>query len=377
MELVKTTNQSSLDKLVVNADTLEKMQDIGKAILMSGFAPDHFKKDNDAMGVMIAIATGQKLGLDVLQSMNNIVPIKGVPTLKGDLIRSLIKSHPDCEKWEEDYEGTPGSDDFAHVLTVKRKGFKEKVRRVSIADAKRYGLYVDQAMVNENKAKIKAWWDERDPQKKSKYAPGDISKSGWYRYPERMLMYRNIGFTGRDEFGDILMDMPSYEERKDFVDNGTVDAEYTDVTTAATTATTKKTAGKKAAPVQEAPIVNETPVNEAAGETIIEANEIEEVKPEEEIVPVQEEKPEPPVTVSEAPEAPIPSFILILSDTDKRPMHEGAAFIATMASMFPHNFPSPNSVYDFLRDQGVAEPKTFIRTAPLKEIAKYFAHLTQ
>ncbi|HRG29443.1 MAG TPA: hypothetical protein PLJ00_16210 [Chitinophagales bacterium] len=362
---VSKTN--AIDSLIQSANTLPEMQEIGKAILLSGFAPDHFKKDNDAMGCIIAIATGHKLGLDMLQSLNNIVPIKGVPTLKGDLIRSLIKNSPECEKWDEFYEGTPFEDDYCHVIVMKRRGYNEKTRKFSVEMAKRAGLFITAEDVTKNKEAIRKWYDNKDNNSKSKYPPGDISKSGWYRYPDRMLMYRNIGFAGRDEFGDILMNLKSYEEIKDFTENTTVEAEYqvVDDAPAAQTTTKKAAATKKVAEKAEKPVVEvaPVPVEEVPVET---ETVVEEVKPE----IAEEKQPE------EKEEIAVPAWVSgFLNANSPRPLFECAAFVTNLSSMFPQQFESPNKVYDFLKDQGVAEPKTFVKTAALQEITKYFAHL--
>ncbi|MCB0796800.1 MAG: hypothetical protein KDB85_04180 [Chitinophagales bacterium] len=189
------------DRLLTNSQTIEDAMKVATMIKKSGFCPEHL----DEGGIIIAVSAGQALGLGLMQSMVDIVPIKGLPTLKGDLIRSLIMPNKSiCEVWEESYEGpepdyTKGpdgfKDDFCHVLKVQRVGQKERIFRFSVLQAKQMGLWITVGEAT------------KEPKLKHK---------GWYKTPQRMLMYRNIGFAGRDVWGDILRGFKSYEEVLDY-----------------------------------------------------------------------------------------------------------------------------------------------------------------
>ena len=387
MELVTTNNNTSfVDKMLSNVESIEQVKEIGLAIIKSGFCPDHFKKDGgDPVGLMLCVDQGKRLGLDVMQSMLNIVPIKGVPTLKGDLIRNLIKISGVCEKWEEYYEGVKGTDEYTHVLVFRRKGDKEDKRvTVSIADARRWGLFVDEAMVQKNKADIKAWWAENDPSKKSRYAPGDLTKSGWYRDPERMLMYRNIGFVGRDYFGDVINNMRSYEEEKDFqesldLDNSTQERPTVEKGTTAMAATPRKRNIQKTEQKTEQPVPVAEPVVEAEYEEVPEPQE-EQGEVEQGEVPVAE-APVPVEPVEELQQqkeedrgseaingALLENIKSMLPSASGRPLHETSAFRAQLVKIYPQFFPDIKSVKSRFEELGVPNSSEFLRDSSHEDI---------
>ena len=75
-----------------------------KDIVKSGLAPSDVKNPQDAM---ILIMTGADLGLNAMQSLNNIHVIKGRPTVGALMKLALVRAHPSCKyfkivKWTSD-----------------------------------------------------------------------------------------------------------------------------------------------------------------------------------------------------------------------------------------------------------------------------------
>ena len=193
-ELSVVKSESFVEKMLINTESIEDAKKLGTFIIESGFAPKQFTADKPS-AIIIAIDMGASLGLKWSQSLQEIVIINNLPTLKGDGAKALILSSGKCDKWEEEYTGTFPNDDFTHKITARRKGdTKDTVATFSIFEAKRAGLWVTDADV------------ARDY--KNKYKP-------WFTYPKRMVRYRNVGFIARDLFPDVLKGLVVFEEAQD------------------------------------------------------------------------------------------------------------------------------------------------------------------
>jgi len=201
-----------------------------KTLYMSKMIPEHYYKDKDEdtsiAAIVIALQYGSQVGLMGLTALQEITIIRGKPGLSGDATKALIKQSGLIEKWEESHVGEEFEDDFIHQVVVKRKGEKEQTHKFSVGDAKRAKL-----------------WGKTGP---------------WTEYPKRMLMYRNIGFIGRDVFPDIMKGFKVTEELTDYPAEGV------------TTLTTKE--GKKVEVKPQTPVAaavadvvkNSTPEKEEA-----------------------------------------------------------------------------------------------------------------
>jgi len=142
----------------------------------SGFTPDGV---NSPQSCFIIMAKALEIGLGLMQSMESIAVINGKAAIWGDAITALIHRSGLLEEWEETYEGDAGTDEWACVCRMKRKGGMEVANRFSLADAKQAGL---------------------------------MSKTPWQRYTARMMKMRARGFTSRDLFADVLGGMYLAEE---------------------------------------------------------------------------------------------------------------------------------------------------------------------
>jgi hypothetical protein len=138
------------------------------------------------MAAAAVIQAGMEMGLKPMMAIRSLtVSTRGEIGVPGDLALAMVRSSPLYESYREYYTGREGSDEFAAVVAVKRKGEPEQTESFSVADAKRAGL-----------------WGKKD--------------TPWVNYPRRMLKYRARGFILRDVFGDVLQGFYITEELDDF-----------------------------------------------------------------------------------------------------------------------------------------------------------------
>lgn len=152
---------------------------ISKTLAASQLVPKDYQGKPE--NVFVAIAWGQELGLQPLQSLQNIAVINGRPAIWGDAALAICSERPDFEDIVETLTGE--GEKRVATCTIKRRGRSPVVRTFSVADAKQAGLW---------------------------------SKSGpWQQYPERMLQLRARGFALRDAFPDAMRGFKTAEEVAD------------------------------------------------------------------------------------------------------------------------------------------------------------------
>jgi len=162
--------------------TMEGMMKYAEMIIASGLAPKHFLGRPEA--IVLAAQLGTSIGLTVAQSLQSINVVNGMTGIKGDTAKALINASGKQEVWKETITGTIAGGDYQMSIYSKRKDTKEEQTVVfSMFHAKRAGLWVTDADVKKDSRKG--------------YGP-------WYKYPERMIRYRALGFLCRDLYGDIL-----------------------------------------------------------------------------------------------------------------------------------------------------------------------------
>ena len=142
----------------------------------------------NAGNILVAIQWGMELGLQPMQSMQNIAVINGRPSLWGDSVIALVKSSPLCEYVVEEVN------DNGATCKVKRRGEPEQVRYFTVEDAKKASL-----------------WGKTGP---------------WTQYPKRMLQMRARSWALRDVFPDVLRGMPIAEELQDMPTEKEVSSSY-------------------------------------------------------------------------------------------------------------------------------------------------------
>lgn len=212
MEDNKLAKRSDVSFVTHSLQTLDGAKEWAKEYLNSKLAPAHFyEKTGDGkpdysrgnVGAIVAvIAHGHDVGMSATQSIQQIVPINGLTSIKGDGAKALIMASGLCKSWQEKITGTMSGGDYLITITSARKDPNEEMSRsFGIGQAKRAGLWIEKADVT-NKAKLQ-------------YSP-------WYRYPDRMLKYRALGFLARDLYPDVMSGMVTQEEAMDYPDDVTV-----------------------------------------------------------------------------------------------------------------------------------------------------------
>ena len=155
--------------------TFDQAMTFANMLADSDMVPKDFKSKPG--NCLIAIQWGYEVGLQPLQSLQNIAVINGRPAMWGDAVIALVRASPLCEYIKETDDGNTAT------CAVKRKGQPEEVRTFSMADAKLAGL--------EGKA------------------------GPWTNYPKRMRQMRARAFALRDVFPDVLRGMAIAEEAMD------------------------------------------------------------------------------------------------------------------------------------------------------------------
>jgi hypothetical protein len=207
--------------------TIQSAMEYANILLKSKLCPSHFyekKRDGDKLvvdyengkpeAVVLVIQHGMEIGLSVSQSLQQIVPVNGLISLKGDGAKSLIFSSGASEVWDEKESGTISDGTFTVEIYSKRKNGKEKTEIFSLDLAKRAGLYYSDAELKQLEISTNDW------QKKKAYA---FKQGAWFKYPARMVQYRAIGWMARDLYPDIINGMMTMEEAIDIPqEEGTV-----------------------------------------------------------------------------------------------------------------------------------------------------------
>lgn len=180
----------------IRPGNLREAYTLAKIISRSDLAPKDYKNKPD--NCLVAIQFGAELGLQPMQSLQNIAVINGRPGIFGDAALGLVLASGKAEYVKE----TPIGDILKNkvaVCTTKRRGSGvEHTASFSIEDAQRAKL-----------------WGKAGP---------------WTEYPQRMMQMRARGFCLRDVYPDVLKGLTCAEELQD-----TPEGEPRDITPRTTT----------------------------------------------------------------------------------------------------------------------------------------------
>ena len=139
--------------------------------------PKHYQgKEGDTM---IAMMMGVEIGLNPIQSLQNIAVINGRPSIYGDALLALVQKSPKFDGIVE----TINEETMTATCTIKRKGNPPHTSTFSKEDAEKASL-----------------WGKQGP---------------WSQYPKRMLAMRARGFALRNQFADALLGLITSEEAED------------------------------------------------------------------------------------------------------------------------------------------------------------------
>lgn len=170
--------------------TFDEAMRIASALAKSSMVPACYRNKPD--DVFAAMELGSRLGMGAMQSLQNIAPINGKPSVFGDGFLGIIQSFPDYAGHDEDNADTALAQGFGRCKMRRRMrdgSIKEVEQRITVDMAKKAG-----------------WWGKAGP---------------WTGTPGRMLQWRARSWSGRDLFADRLCGISSAEEAMDCVVDAT------------------------------------------------------------------------------------------------------------------------------------------------------------
>ena len=165
-----------MNALTLSPQTFQELQTFVGLISSTNMIPQSFvdKKTGtiNKGDILIAMMMGVEVGLNPIQSLQNVAVIKGRPSIWGDAMLGLCQKHPDFISIDESFNDST----MTATCTVKRRGGKPHSQTFSEEDAKN-----------------------------AKLLPAANDYTPWKRYPKRMLAMRARGFALRNQFADALL----------------------------------------------------------------------------------------------------------------------------------------------------------------------------
>ena len=175
MNAIAKTNNSGFS---LQPQNLDQAMRLAEMLASSGMVPKQYV--NNPQATLVAMMMGNEIGLNPLQSLQNIAVINGKPSIYADALLALVQNHPKFGGHEESFDERT----MTATCTVWRRGDEKKhTVTFSQADAEKAGL-----------------WGKPGP---------------WQSYPKRMLMWRARGYALRDKFADALGGLITVEEARD------------------------------------------------------------------------------------------------------------------------------------------------------------------
>lgn len=154
--------------------------------LAGGVAP----KGMTSVGqVALAIQTGMEAGLTPMHSLQAVVVINGNTSWRGQAAVGLIRADARCKYIRHWSEGK-GEEMKGVCVSLRSGASREEKTEFTVAQARTAGL-----------------WQKKG--RKGEDTP-------WITYPDRQLMWRAVGFHGKDHWADVLGGFPIAEEAQDY-----------------------------------------------------------------------------------------------------------------------------------------------------------------
>ena len=162
--------------------TLADVERFSTLIYKSTLVPKDYR--NNLADVIGIITFGLEIGLNPMQSLQNIAWINSKPSVYGDMLLALVEASGLLESFDEVDPDEALKTGMARC-SVKRRGRQEITRTFTKADAET----------------AKLW-----------------TKDIWRAYPGRMLQMRARSWALRDAFSDVLKGLIAREEAQDIID---------------------------------------------------------------------------------------------------------------------------------------------------------------
>lgn len=157
--------------------SMDDLWRLSGAIARSSLCPRGMSQDD----VFLCLDYGLALGLPWSMATSTVAIINGKPVIYGRGMLGVVRASGFLEDVQESFEGTPGTDEYTAVCTLKRRGqATPKDGRFSVADAKRARL-----------------WGKSGP---------------WAEHPNNQLMWRARGRAYGELFADVLLGLHIAEE---------------------------------------------------------------------------------------------------------------------------------------------------------------------
>jgi hypothetical protein len=160
--------------------SLSEAMEFSKLIANSNFVPQEYRgKPGD---ILVCLQMGAELGLSPLAALQSISVINGKPSVWGDGAIALVQASGLLVDHAEDVEGE-GDERYGYCRMVRRGRATPYMKKFSIADAKRAGLW---------------------------------GRNVWKGYPDVMLVARARSACMRAAFPDVLKGVITREEAIDY-----------------------------------------------------------------------------------------------------------------------------------------------------------------
>lgn len=202
-----------LQVLQMQVQTLELCRQLGAHYASTDMVPKQYQGKPESAAV--AIQWGMEIGLQPLQSLQNVAVVNNSPCLWGDALIAIVKGSGQCEYIRSEFD----DETMTAYVATKRKGEQEEVRSYSMEDAKRAGL---------------------------------AGRQTYQQHPKRMLNARARSHVLRDVYADLLRGF----QVREIIEEDHVEK---DITPKSDTLKSllKPTAKAEAKPEQPAPLANE------------------------------------------------------------------------------------------------------------------------
>lgn len=189
------TIRSGTKPMGIVPQSFEEVQRLASMVVASGLWKGD-KKDTDQQKhakATMAIMQGLECGVPPIQAIQSIAVINGKCVMYGDLLTALLWANG--FDIEQTIAGT--GDQRTATCTITRPNGKKITRTFSVADAKKARLW-------DERATVKKQWDGKWEDK-----PND---SPWFRFGDRMLGWRALGWAQKDGASDVTKGLQVREE---------------------------------------------------------------------------------------------------------------------------------------------------------------------
>lgn len=189
------TLRSGTKPMGIVPQSFEEVQRLASMVVASGLWKGD-KKDTDQQKhakATMAIMQGLECGVPPIQAIQSIAVINGKCVMYGDLLTALLWANG----FDIEQTITGNGDQRTATCTITRPNGKKITRSFSVADAKKARLW-------DERQTVKKQWDGKWEDK-----PND---SPWFRFGDRMLGWRALGWAQKDGASDVTKGLQVREE---------------------------------------------------------------------------------------------------------------------------------------------------------------------